>query len=145
MSVSESSFQFNNPSITFITFKINDNFDVDVFDGFDDINIKREITHEDNTHAIVSLEFHTGGEKSPFNLDLKMESEFNWDEALNKQDVEGEGAIEGFLKYTAPSLILSYMRPIVANITNSSKFPVYNIPFLDFRTLEESSKVESNH
>lgn len=40
---------------------------------------------------------------------------------------------EAMLKCNAPALLLSYMRPIVANITNVSKFPVYNLPFVNFQ------------
>lgn len=41
--------------------------------------------------------------------------------------------IESMLRMNAPALLLGYMRPIVANITNSSNFPVYNLPFLNVK------------
>ncbi|MBM7617267.1 preprotein translocase subunit SecB [Weissella uvarum] len=145
MSISESSFQFNNPSITCLTFKINDDFDENEFDGFDKVKFRRKINRDGDTHANVSLEVKMDGAKAPFNLELTMESDFVWNEKLNVKNADGEEQVEIFLKYTAPSLLLSYMRPVVAYITNSSKFPVYNMPFLDFTTLEESSDVESNH
>ena len=30
------------------------------------------------------------------------------------------------------ALLSSYMRPVVANLTNSSAFPAYNLPFIKF-------------
>lgn len=33
---------------------------------------------------------------------------------------------------SAPAPLLGYMRPIVASITNSSKYPAYNLPFINF-------------
>ena len=32
----------------------------------------------------------------------------------------------------APSLLLSYLRPIVAQVTSASKYGTYNIPFVNF-------------
>ena len=40
--------------------------------------------------------------------------------------------IDNLLRKNAPALLLSYARPLIASITNASKFPTYNIPFLDF-------------
>ena len=58
-------------------------------------------------------------------LEIKLASEFSWqDLAENKIDV--------LLRQNAPALLLSYARPIISSITSASKFPTYNIPFLDF-------------
>lgn len=43
---------------------------------------------------------------------------------------EGETVGE-CLNVNAPALLLSYMRPIVANITSSSIFPAYHLPFVN--------------
>ena len=40
------------------------------------------------------------------------------------------------LKVNAPSLLLGYMRPLISNITNSSQYPTFNIPFLDMQENE---------
>lgn len=144
MTVSESSFQFNNPSVTTLNFEINDDFYSEDFDGFDDIEITRNIRmpEENAQNAIVSIVFDLGqkNEKSPFKIHIRMESEFTWTESMNTLDEEGNKHVDTFLKYNAPSLIMSYMRPVIAGITNSSKFPAYNIPFMDFRNLEDNSK-----
>ena len=39
--------------------------------------------------------------------------------------------VEELLKTNASSLLLGYMRPIVANVTGMTKYPSFNIPFLD--------------
>lgn len=39
-------------------------------------------------------------------------------------------------KVNAPSLLLGYMRPLISNITNSSQYPTFNIPFLDMQENE---------
>ena len=54
-----------------------------------------------------------------------MSSDFEW------EDMD-ESMIDTMLHINAPALLLGYMRPIVATITNSSKYPVYNLPFINF-------------
>ena len=39
-------------------------------------------------------------------------------------------------KVNAPSLLLGYMRPLISNITNSSQYPTFDIPFLDMQENE---------
>lgn len=59
-----------------------------------------------------------------------MASDFMWEDEL-------EGMLEDkLLKANATSLILSYMRPIISNITNNSKYSVFNLPFLDMQNNE---------
>ena len=41
------------------------------------------------------------------------------------------------LEINAPSLLISYIRPLVALVTGSSKYPAWNIPFLDMRKTKE--------
>ena len=62
----------------------------------------------------------------PFELEIKVASDFKWDDSLSDEKVEY------MLNTNAPALLLSYMRPIVANITNASKIPAYNLPFINF-------------
>ena len=61
-----------------------------------------------------------------------MVSGFTWN------DLDDE-MVDTLLRQNAPALLLSYARPIIASITNASKFPTYNIPFFDFS--EESVNV----
>lgn len=67
-----------------------------------------------------------------FKLIAKVAADFRWEDLDDK-------AVDAMLHLNAPALLLGYMRPIVANITNSSVFPVYNLPFMDFRGFSEQS------
>ena len=40
--------------------------------------------------------------------------------------------IDRLLNQNAPSLLLSYLRPIVAQVTSASKNGTYKIPFVNF-------------
>ena len=56
--------------------------------------------------------------------------------ALWWEDELEDMLVDKLLKANATSLILSYMRPIISNITNNSKYPVFNLPFLDMQNNE---------
>ncbi len=89
------------------------------------MQIKRS---ENDNRANVELELKTNidNEEAPFKLKIKMASDFKW------SDLDDE-TVDAMLKFNAPALLLGYMRPIVANITNSSNFPAYNLPFINFK------------
>lgn len=127
----ESDFQFAQPFLTKIDFLDNVNFnyeneDVEVFNSF---IINTSISENENSarvELILKVDYNQNKE-FPFSLEAGMASYFRWEDNMRKESVDQ------FLKTNAPALLLSYLRPIVANITNSSRFPVYNIPFLNFQ------------
>lgn len=51
-------------------------------------------------------------------------SAFRWDNEVENEDL--------LLKQNAPALLFSYIRPIIATITASSKYPAYDLPFVNF-------------
>lgn len=58
-------------------------------------------------------------------LRVSMESTFSWDEML-------DFSVEDFLKINAPSLLLSFIRPVVAELTGLSEYKQQYLPFIDF-------------
>lgn len=123
-----SSFQFINPYLEEMFFAGNDNFDmnedIEMENSFN-VQVKKD---KENRRAKVELilETNVNAEDAPFRMRVKVASDFKWD------NLDDE-SVEAMLKCNAPALLLSYMRPIVANITNVSKFPVYNLPFVNFQ------------
>lgn len=125
-----SKLQFLNPYLVELNFNENENFDrknnkeLEMQNKFD-IEIQK---HKDENIAKVqlSLNINKDNEDAPFKLSIKVASDFIW------EDME-EKAVENMLNLNAPALLLGYMRPIVANITNVSSFPVYNLPFINFK------------
>ena len=61
----------------------------------------------------------------PYFLRVSMESTFSWDEML-------DFSVEDFLKVNAPSLLLSFIRPVVAELTGLSEYKQQYLPFIDF-------------
>lgn len=135
----DSNFQFVNPYLEEVNFSANPDFhlntdagEVEIRNNFE-INIERE-QDENRAKVELMLSINAEDEKAPFQLRIKIASDFMW-EGL------GEEAVKSMLNLNAPALLLGYMRPIVANITNSSIFPAYNIPFINFK---ESPSFEDN-
>ena len=126
-----SNFQFLKPHLEDIYFSINKDYipdepEVEMQNQFG-INVKKS---KDKNMAYVQLTLEINMDDSinkPFEMFVKVASEFKWESDMD------EKVIDTMLNSNAPALLLSYMRPIVANITNVSNIPVYNLPFINFK------------
>lgn len=126
-----SRFQFENPVLKSLDFKINnvsEALDISSVEMQNEIKVNTK-RHKEKPTAIVELSVIIGTEddSSPFYIEATIGSRFIWDE-----DKYDEETIDSLLKMNAPSLLLSFIRPIISNITNVSPYPAYNIPFIDF-------------
>ncbi len=124
----DSFFQFTDPRMTVLIFHVNQEFNVE-----DDTEIKipTNMTTNiskvaDDNFAIVELSIEIGEEssRSPFFCAVKMSANFKWENT--------DRDINALLSQNAPALLLSYARPIISNVTSSSPFPTFNLPFMDF-------------
>lgn len=125
----ESAFQFNDPSLTRLSFIENNEF---VIEKGKDIEIQTSInvsnTRISENEAIVVLTIQLGDKetKAPFFLETEFVAKFTWVSGLS------DSQVGSFLNQNAPALLLSYSRPIIAMVTNASRYPAYNIPFINF-------------
>lgn len=125
-----SKFQFTDPYIAAITYAENKAF---VFTGQKSVDMPVSLKHnahrdERGGRADVELRV-TVGDKSdeiPFCLSITMTAQFQWD-----AETFSEPMVKQLLEKNAVSLLISYCRPIVATVTSQSRFPAYNIPFID--------------
>lgn len=129
MKLKQSNFQFTNPVLTELYFKENEEFNEENFEGIDTEFTTR--VDKNGDEAKVSLTLQAESEEYPFSLRVKMTSQFRWDEGTMTEDM-----IEEMLRINAPSLLISYIRTIVATVTSGSKFPTWHIPFIDMRKNE---------
>ena len=127
----QSGFKFTNPKVTKFVFETNPLFSP----GESQTNISNmfevEISKsEKENEAIVQLNVLIGtkkfGKEDPFYVDMTIGAKFFWD------DVYDEETIHQLLSINAPSLLLGYARPIVSQITASSPFTTYTLPFYNF-------------
>lgn len=95
-----------------------------------EIKIKKESSTSERK-AQVFLELNLNKEckleEVPFILKAEIMGQFSWDNKATEEE------INIFLNSTSPSILLSYMRPIVSNLITFSGLPAFIIPFLDLR------------
>lgn len=125
----KSKFQFSNPVLSRIEFSFNKEF---ALKKEDEITMKMELSvqteQKNSNEARVSLVCELGDKssQSPFWLLAEEEAFFKWEEFLDVM------IVDKLLKQNAPSLLLSYLRPIVTQVTQASPCGAYNIPFMNF-------------
>ena len=126
-----SSFQFSNPSILNLTYKINDGFTKKEEDNIN-LEIHSEISvgpgpEENSSIVVLKLTIGTDDNSAPFYIYAEEGAAFRWE-----ADKVDDNLSEKLLRQNAPALLLSYLRPTIAMITAASPFPTYNIPFMNF-------------
>lgn len=125
-----SDFQFSTPLLSEFEFYINNEYDADGEEI--DVSLKILVNKErvEEREAVVELTVEIGekDDSAPFYIKATEGALFKWKEnAFN-----GEHDIDNLLDINAPALLVSYLRPIVSGITAASKYPSYNIPFINF-------------
>ncbi len=129
--MNQSKFQFSNPNLTNLSFQINDDFESENFESIKIDGSTKVFRSQDHT-AIVEFTLRIGeiGLSSPFYVEATMKANFKWNEEIE------ENTLKKMLQVNAPSLIIGYMRPVIANITNMSEYPAFNLPFLNMQQNE---------
>lgn len=125
--MNRSKFQFSNPELEKIVFSVNQSYEESKFDGIS-MQSNTEVKKLDGNKAKVSLTITIGNDTDtqPFHICITMSANFIWEDDID--DVMAKQ----LLNMNAPAVLLSYIRPIVSSLTNSSKYPTLNIPFIDF-------------
>lgn len=125
-----SNFQFSDPSLEYIEFEENKNFvcDNDSENIFIQTNMKKDVKMVSKNEAVVKISIKIGMDDKmpPFKLQAVISAVFKWDDTIE------EKLRDVFLKQNAPALLTSYLRPIISMVTNASKYPAYNLPFINF-------------
>lgn len=123
----KSAFQFSTPILNRLNFSINEDFQPN---QESEIPIGVEIRSERTspTEAIVSLTVSIGSPdtSAPFFVEVEESAHFRWQAGAFTEDEEAS-----LLKQNAPSLLISYVRPIVANVTGASLYRSFDLPFLN--------------
>jgi len=128
MKLKESKFQFKNPTLNNLSFCINEDFQEEKYNGLGDIisNLEiKKLNDQNKALVILSLKIGDKSDKKPFCIEICMQSEFIWE---NLDDEK----VNSLLRLNAPALLVSYMRPYISTVTNGSKYPIFNLPFIDF-------------
>ena len=124
-------FQFSNPRIISLQYDENENFSTSEKIQMP-IAVEKNVSRDPNeTEAEVILRISVGSqdEKTPFFIILTMGASFRWE-----IDSFSEDDLKKLLEKNAAALLISYSRPIISMITSQSRFPAYNLPYLDLNS-----------
>ena len=136
----KSEFQFSNPALLNIVFLLNQGFEPEKDKPVKiDVETETKIGPGEDEHSSFVVLKVTIGKKDnsvPFYVCAEEGAMFKWE----KDTVYGVNP-ENLLNQNAPALLLSYLRPTIALITNASPFSAYDIPFMNF-VKSEKDKTE---
>ena len=124
----KSYFQFEDPRIVRLEFHINEEFDREKFEGFEIENEVSNAVIEEGKEALVKLGIRIGNEEEtvPFSIEIEMVGKFRMEEVVSEE------IFRTCLDVNAPSLLMSYARPIVTLGAAQGGFPAFNLPFVNF-------------
>ena len=130
MKLKESKFKFEKPILKRFSFNENEAFEKKEELKIE-IELEKEIERKERTGGVSVILKTVNSNEIPFFIEIEMYSKFIWEEELTEEEIINA------LEINAPSLLISYIRPLVALVTGSSKYPAWNIPFLDMRKTKE--------
>lgn len=129
----KSSFQFSNPSLTRLSFALNEGFEKEGNLNMDiHMNArvcpieKEEGSDYQEAEVTVTLRIGTQDDTTPFYIEADETAAFRW-----KVDVYSDNQVDTLLNQNAVALLISYLRPVIAGITAASPYPAYNLPYIN--------------
>lgn len=136
-SVEPSGFQFTNPLLMEMHFSVNKDYIAKADEEKVDIPIEMEVARADNDNgqdnvAFVKLKVNIGAQtpEYPYFISVTMGANFRWDSSVQSE------IVDTLLSKNAPALLLGYLRPYIAQITEASPIGAVHIPFMDFSRSE---------
>lgn len=134
--VPESPFQFTTPVLSYFVFEPNEDFAIQSDQEIQTpIKMGVSVKKNDKTpEATVELTVEIGDreDKSPFYIRAVERGNFRWGNEFNDE------MVKRLLDQNAPSLLLSYLRPVIVQVTTASQYGLQNIPFVNFSQFQET-------
>lgn len=145
MEAEKSVLKFNNPQVLSVAFNLNPEYKEDS-DGMKckvDLNTQVFKRSKDKK-AIVFLDLTINNVENPDDFEpnepltcnILMRGDFSW-----VKDTD-ENMVDSLLSISAPSLLISYARPILGNLTINAGFPEFQLPFIDMNNNQANIEEE---
>ena len=132
----KSNFQFTTPILKRIDFTVNDDFErgrplnlgIKI-----KVNVSRNDEANEPNSAVVSVTVCVGTKdnSAPFYIEAEESAKFRW-----LENAFDEKQTDDLLNQNAVALLISYLRPIISNVTSASPYPAYNLPYIDLTSIE---------
>lgn len=135
----ESAFQFTNPELKKVVFSVFDEFKSDSPSVKLKTSIEAKVSPFDvgerESNALVEVTVRIGDNDStqPFYIEATEGARFKWENEAYSQET-----INNLLRKNGTALLVSYLRPVISHITGFSRFPAYQLPYIDLT--DEDSK-----
>lgn len=135
-----SSFQFTNPQLVRLQFTQTENFT-----NKDSVNVNIQFSvdvqklasdsaakHEE-ARVSVSVRIGDTDGSAPFCLEAEEAADFRWEPGAYDSS-----QVNALLHQNGVALLISYLRPIIANVTAASKYGSFHLPFLNLTSTPEN-------
>lgn len=124
-----SAFQFTDPDLLEVNYEVNREYsgEHEAVEIETNILTRRQYL-DDKTSAAVQMKITVGerGNKTPFYIEATYQGNFHWEKGAFD-----EKTVEAFLQKNAVLVLLSYARPMIAQITGASGYPAFHVPFMN--------------
>lgn len=124
--------QFEDPTVLKFDFQVNDDYNFENSTDNSDINTvvempgENEIDFDDDIPVYLTIFLNSEDDNAPYQITARIMTLFQVSDLISDDDalqlLQNEGA----------SILLSYLRPMVAMMTAASGFPAMTLPMLDF-------------
>lgn len=129
--------QFEDPTVLQFDFQVNEDYDFEASTGDSNINTvvempsAREIDFSDDIPVYLTVFLNDEDDNASYQITTRIMTLFQVSDQLSEDEalqlLQNEGA----------SILLSYLRPMVAMMTSASGFPAMTLPMLDFSDNED--------
>lgn len=125
-----SGFQFTSPQVSEFRFKINQSYSSDNDQDTLPIsfNLNKGSVSSESSGALqqhVELKMRIGEDASPFIFYAVIGADFRWNRELD------DNTVNKLINTNAVSLLIGYLRPIIAQFTVQAGMAPLNLPFID--------------
>lgn len=103
-----------------------------------EIKINNLIKDETETGCkiVQFLNIFSKDELTPFEAQITAEALYTWNKDIKKENKEM------FIKYSAPSIILSYIRPIITQVLIYSGLPDFRLPMINMFNVVNEQEIK---
>jgi preprotein translocase subunit SecB len=125
----KSNFQLKSQRLISVAFELNPNFkrsgEIEL-----DVDILSEVVDQREKFAIVRLKLaafkKTEQDTAPFKSNIVVEGVFTWSDPIE------ESELQSFLNINAPAVLMSFIRPVLSQLTVFSGLPGLILPMFNF-------------
>ena len=135
--VPDSPFQFTTPVLSYLVFEPNEAFNIQPDKEVQtQIRMGVAVKKSNVSQATVSLTVEIGDKsgESPFYIRAVESGNFRWGNEFSDE------MVKRLLDQNAPTLLLSYLRPVIVQITVASPYGLQNIPFVNFAEFTQTDQ-----